>query len=95
MKTKFTSHGRDACTIRFFDEMADKDVERTFVRSGREVHELLSLEGRQRQVCERLERLGATLIISKDCDLIHLIRWEWNKARAADASRKRKEARSW
>lgn len=95
MKTRFTSHGRDGCSVRFFDELADRDVERTFVRSGREVHELLGLEGRQRQVCERLSWLGPTLIISKDVDLIDLIRWEWKKARAADASRKRKDKNRW
>jgi hypothetical protein len=95
MKTQFTSHGRDGCSVRYFDELADRDVTRTFIRSGREVHELLGHESRPRQVCERLSWLGPTLLIAKDCDLIDMIRWEWKKARAADASRKRKEARQW
>jgi hypothetical protein len=87
MKTKFTSHGPDACSVQYFDEYSDKIVEQTFIRNVTYV-----FDGKGRQVCELLSSRGPTLMVANNIDLIDVIRREWKKARARDRAYARREA---
>lgn len=46
-----------------------------------------------RQVCERLERFGSTLIWSGSTPLVDLIRWEYRRRRAAQRRAETRESR--
>ena len=76
MKTKFTSHGNDACSIRYQDRLTDLIENRTFIRKGHYVFEI-GFNGYERQLCKGLSISGITLMVDESVDLIDVIRKEY------------------
>ena len=76
MKTKFTSHGNDACSIKYKDRLTDLIEKRTFTKKGRYVFEI-GFNGYERQVCKGLVHDGITLMCDESVDLIDVIRKEY------------------
>ena len=81
-RATFTTHGRQSVTVEYTDVLSDLPQCRTFIAKGRYVFELIGVSGRERQVCERLQTRGVTLMI--DADLLPIIRAEYQKMRRAD-----------
>jgi len=72
-------HNENQVVLTYVDGMGERR-ERVFTcpRSGGYVRE------GDKQVCERLDHLGATLTASDPADLIRVIRREWKAAREYD-----------
>ncbi len=81
-KAKFTTHGASSVTVEYTDVITEERRERTFSRTGSYVYELIGPYGRERQVCDRLERLGNTLMCNRDRPLIDVIRREYKSMRS-------------
>jgi hypothetical protein len=78
MKTVFTSHGHDACSIKYLDKVFDLIENRTFIRRGHHVFEV-GLNGTERQLCRNLQISGVTLVCYPTIDLIDVIRLEYRR----------------
>ena len=76
MRTKFTSHGNDACSVRYQDGLTDLIENRTFAKHGHYVFEI-GFNGYERQVCKGLVHDGITLMCDESVDLIDVIRKEY------------------
>ena len=76
MRTKFTSHGNDACSVRYQDRLTDLIENRTFAKHGHYVFEI-GFNGYERQVCKGLVHDGITLMCDESVDLIDVIRKEY------------------
>lgn len=76
MRTKFTRHDDDACSIRYQDRLTDLVENRTFVRYGHYVMEI-GFNGYERQLCKGLSFSGITLMAYDSIDLIDVIRKEY------------------
>ena len=76
MRTKFTSHGSDACSVRYQDRLTDLIENRTFAKHGHYVFEI-GFNGYERQVCKGLVHDGITLMCDESIDLIDVIRKEY------------------
>ena len=76
MRTKFTSHSNDACSVRYQDKLTDLLENRTFVRDGHYVFEI-GFNGYKRQLCKGLSICGITLMVDDSVDLIDVIRKEY------------------
>ena len=76
MRTKFTSHGNDACSVRYQDGLTDLIENRTFAKHGHYVFEI-GFNGYERQVCKGLVHDGITLMCNESVDLIDVIRKEY------------------
>ena len=76
MKTKFTSHGNDSCSVKYQDKLTDLLENRTFVRRGHYVIEI-GFNGYERQLCKGLALSGITLMVDESVDLIDVIRKEY------------------
>ena len=76
MRTKFTSHGNDACSVRYQDGLTDLIENRTFAKHGHYVFEI-GFNGYERQVCKGLVHDGITLMCGESVDLIDVIRKEY------------------
>ena len=76
MKTKFTSHGNDACSVRYQNKLTDLLEARTFIRRGHYVLEI-GFNGYERQLCKALSICGITLMVDDSVDLIDVIRKEY------------------
>ena len=76
MRTKFTEHSNDLCSIRYQDRLTDLLEARTFVRDGHYVLEV-GFNGNYRQLCKGLSISGITLMIDESVDLIDVIRKEY------------------
>jgi hypothetical protein len=76
MRTKFTEHSTDACSVRYQDKFTDSVEDRTFVRRGHYVIEI-GLNGFERQVCKGLSLRGSTLMTDDSTNLIDVIRREY------------------
>jgi len=79
MKTVFTSHGHDSCSVKYLDKVFDLIENRTFIRRGHYVFEIIGLNGAERQLCRNLAMSGITLICDPAIDLIDIIRLEYRK----------------
>ena len=79
MKTVFTSHGHDACSVKYLDKVFDILENRTFIRRGNYVFEVIGFNGAERQLCRNLSRSGITLMCDPAVDLIDIIRIEYRK----------------
>lgn len=89
MRAQFITAGDwpNRCTIRYTDDDSDRVVERDFFAppSGGYVREDWT---NPRQVCERLQGGGATLVWSPASGpLVNLIRREWRARQAAERRR--------
>lgn len=76
MRTKFTEHSNDACSVRYQDKFTDLIEDRTFVRRGHYVMEV-GFNGFERQLCRGLSFRGSTLMADDSIDLIDVIRKEY------------------
>jgi DNA polymerase III epsilon subunit-like protein len=76
MKTIFTSHGNDSCSIKYQDRLTDLIENRTFAKKGHYVFEI-GFDGYERQLCKNLELSGVTLLCDPKIDLIDIIRKEY------------------
>lgn len=77
MRTRFTSHGNDACSVKYQDRLTDIIENRTFVRHGHYVLEI-GFNGYEVQLCKGLSLSGITLMSMDDSvDLIDVIRKEY------------------
>ena len=76
MRTKFTSHGNDACSVRYQNKLTDLLEARTFIRRGHYVFEI-GFNGYERQLCKGLSICGITLMVDDSVDLIDVIRKEY------------------
>jgi hypothetical protein len=76
MKTKFTEHSNDACSIKYKDKLTDLIENRTFARDGHYVLEI-GFNGYERQLCKGLSIVGITVMIDESVDLIDVIRKEY------------------
>ena len=76
MRTKFTSHSNDACSVRYQDKLTDLLEARTFIRDGHYVFEI-GFNGYKRQLCKGLSIFGITLMVDDSVDLIDVIRKEY------------------
>lgn len=77
MRTKFTSHGNDACSVRYQDGLTDIVENRTFIRQGHYVLEI-GFNGYECQLCKGLALSGITLMVmDESVDLIDVIRREY------------------
>ena len=76
MRTKFTSHGNDACSVRYQDGLTDLIENRTFAKHGHYVFEI-GFNGYERQLCKALSICGITLMVDDSVDLIDVIRKEY------------------
>ena len=76
MRTKFTSHSNDACSVRYQDKLTDLLEARTFIRRGHYVLEI-GFNGYERQLCKALSICGITLMVDDSVDLIDVIRKEY------------------
>jgi hypothetical protein len=79
MRTIFTSHDHDSCTIKYLNKDFDIIENRTFIRRKNYVFELLGFNGAERQLCRNLSRSGITLMCDPTVDLIDVIRKEYRK----------------
>ena len=77
MKTKFTEHSNNSCSIRYKDRLTDLIENRTFIRDGHYVLELIGFNGCKRQLCKGLSISGITLMADESVDLIDVIRKEY------------------
>jgi hypothetical protein len=77
MKTVFTSHGHNLASIKYLDKVFDLIENRTFIRRGHYVFELLGFNGAERQLCRGLQHDGITLMCDQSIDLIDIIRKEY------------------
>ena len=82
MRTKFTEHSNDACSIKYQDRLTDLIEARTFIRDGhpgRRVQYVFEIgfNGYKRQICKGLNMSGITLMIDDSVDLIDVIRKEY------------------
>lgn len=84
LKAKFTSHGADSITVEYVDGFTDQKNFRTFIKNGSYVYELIGMNARPHQVCERLSSQGSTLMCVDGQDFAEKIRSEYRKMRAAD-----------
>ena len=76
MRTKFTSHSNDACSVRYRDKLTDLLEARTFIRRGHYVLEI-GFNGYERQLCKGLSICGITLMVDDSINLVDLIRKEY------------------
>ena len=76
MKTKFTSQGNEACSVRYQNKLTDLLEARTFIRRGHYVLEI-GFNGYERQLCKALSICGITLMVDDSVDLIDVIRKEY------------------
>ena len=76
MKTKFTEHSKDACSIKYQDRLTDLIENRTFAKHGHYVIEI-GFNGYERQLCKGLALSGITLMVDDSVDLIDVIRKEY------------------
>jgi len=81
MKTVFTSHGHDSCSVKYLDKVFDLIENRSFIRKGHYVYEIW-LGGGERQLCRNLSTSGITLMTDPSIDLIDIIRQEYRKFQA-------------
>jgi len=79
MKTVFTSHGHNSVSIKYLDKVFDLIENRTFIRRGHYVFELLGFNGAERQLCKGLQHNGVTLMCDESIDLIDIVRLEYRK----------------
>ena len=77
MRTVFTSHGHNSVTIKYLDKVFDLIENRTFIRRGHYVFELLGFNGAEKQLCKGLQHNGVTLMCDESIDLIDIIRKEY------------------
>ncbi len=76
MKTKFTSHSKDSCSIRYQDKLTDLLEARTFMRDGHHVLEI-GFNGYEMQLCKGLFLSGIPIILDESVNLINVIRKEY------------------
>ena len=76
MRTVFTSHGHDSCSVVYEDRLTDLIEGRTFIRKGHYVFEI-GFNGYERQLCKGLALSGITLMVDESVDLIDVIRKEY------------------
>lgn len=77
MRAKFTSHGNNACSVRYQDRLTDIIENRTFIRNGHYVLEI-EFNGYEVQLCKGLSLSGITLMSMDDSvDLIDVIRKQY------------------
>jgi hypothetical protein len=77
MRTVFTSHGHDSCSVVYEDRLTDLLEDRAFIRKGHYVFEI-GFDGYERQLCKGLALSGITLMSMDDSvDLIDIIRKEY------------------
>ena len=76
MRTKFTSHSNDACSVRYRDKLTDLLEARTFIRRGHYVFEI-GFNEYKRQLCKGLSICGITLMVDDSINLVDLIRKEY------------------
>ena len=76
MKTKFTEHSKDACSIKYQDRLTDLIENRTFAKHGHYVIEI-GFNGYERQLCKGLALSGITLMVDDSVDVIDVIRKEY------------------
>ena len=79
MKTVFTSHGHDSVSIKYLDKVFDLIENRTFIRRGHYVFEIIGFNNVERQLCRNLQISGITLLCDPAIDLIDIIRREYRK----------------
>ena len=79
MRTVFTSHGHNSASIKYIDKVFDLIENRTFIRRGHYVFELLGFNGAERQLSKCLQHNGITLMCDPAIDLIDIIRIEFRK----------------
>jgi len=76
MRTIFTEHSKNACSVKYKDKFTDLIENRTFARDGHYVFEI-GFNGYERQLCKGLSLSGITLMIDDSIDLIDVIRKEY------------------
>lgn len=76
MRTVFTSHGHDSCSVRYQDRVMDSIVSRAFIRKGHYVFEV-GFNGYERHLCKGLCITGIALMVDESVDLIDIIRKEY------------------
>ena len=76
MRTKFTEHSSDSCSVRYQDKLTDLLEARTFIRDGHYVLEI-GFNGYEVQLCKGLSISGITLMIDDSVDLIDVIRKQY------------------
>ena len=77
MRTRFTEHSKNACSVKYKDKFTDLIENRTFVRHGHYVLEI-GFNGYEVQLCRGLSLSGITLMSMDDSvDLIDIIRKEY------------------
>ena len=79
MRTVFTSHGLDSCSIKYWDKLLDLVQTRTFIKNGSYVFELIGSNGYQKQLCKNLSHDGITLIHNDSLDLVDTIKKEYKR----------------
>ena len=79
MKTVFISHGHNSVTIKYLDKVFDLIENRTFIRRGHYVFEIIGFNNVERQLCKNLSMSGITLLCDPTIDLIDIIRLEYRK----------------
>ena len=79
MKTVFTSHGHNSASIKYLDKVFDLIENRTFIRRGHYVFEIIGFNNVERQLCRNLQISGITLVCDPAIDLIDIIRREYRK----------------
>ena len=79
MKTVFTSHDHDSCTIKYLDKDFNIIENRTFIRRGHYIFEIIGFNEVERQLCKNLSISGVTLLCDPSIDLIDVIRLEYRK----------------
>lgn len=82
---KFTIYGSCAVTVEYDDVASGLRQSRTFASYGRYIYELIGMDGRKRQACERLSHMGSTLMVHEPGeDILPIIRREYRRMRRAD-----------
>jgi hypothetical protein len=76
MRTKFTEHSNNACSIKYQDKSTDLVESRTFVRDGHYVVEI-GFNGYERQLCRGLSIVGITVMVDDSTNLIDVIKKEY------------------
>lgn len=80
MRTVFTSHGHDSCSVRYQNRLTNLIENRTFIREGHYVFEI-GFNGYEVQLCKGLSISGITLMTDESIDLIDIIRKEYTLLR--------------
>ena len=76
MRTKFTEHSNDACSVKYQDRLTDIIENRTFIRAGHHVLEI-GFNGYEVKLCEGFSLCGTPIIADDSVDLIDVIRKEY------------------